>query len=206
MNKNTSLQTGSAHVAIIAILIVALIGTLGFIFWQNFTAKNTQTAAEASASAHDQRSKSTSDATTPSERYVTLSDWGVKFKIDSSLASTTITQAKKREQGADGRDYYVINTERSVQAAQKSCPSQFEQTSPALYRLSDKPAVDANDRTSDMMGILVNSIPVNGYYYVLVQFGSYCPEGNAQASDSGIDMAAEHESILASLRTLQQVK
>ncbi len=37
MNKN---QSGSAHVIIIAILAVALIGALGFLFWQNFINKS----------------------------------------------------------------------------------------------------------------------------------------------------------------------
>ena len=39
MNKNVSSQIGSAHVAIIVLLVVALIGSLGFIFWQNFVNK-----------------------------------------------------------------------------------------------------------------------------------------------------------------------
>jgi len=34
--KNFQKQSGSAHVIVIVILILALLGTLGFIFWQNF--------------------------------------------------------------------------------------------------------------------------------------------------------------------------
>jgi len=37
MIKNSLRQRGSAHVAIIVILVVAVIGLLGFVFWQNFT-------------------------------------------------------------------------------------------------------------------------------------------------------------------------
>jgi hypothetical protein len=40
MIKTSSKQTGSAHVVIIVILIIALISTLGFVFWQNFIAKD----------------------------------------------------------------------------------------------------------------------------------------------------------------------
>ena len=36
-------QTGSAHIGIVIILVVALIGALGVIFWQNFTQKDTTT-------------------------------------------------------------------------------------------------------------------------------------------------------------------
>lgn len=50
MNKTLS-QKGSAHIVIIIILVVALLGTLGFIFWQNFinkepTPKQTETTQD----------------------------------------------------------------------------------------------------------------------------------------------------------------
>jgi hypothetical protein len=37
-------ETGSAHIVIIIILVVALLGTLGFVFWQNFLKPKTDTA------------------------------------------------------------------------------------------------------------------------------------------------------------------
>jgi|GEM_PF-4700588 len=39
MIGNLKKQSGSAHVVIVIILVVALIGALGFMFWQNFTQK-----------------------------------------------------------------------------------------------------------------------------------------------------------------------
>lgn len=39
MRKNIS-QTGSAHVVIAVVIVIALIGALGFIFWNNFINKN----------------------------------------------------------------------------------------------------------------------------------------------------------------------
>ncbi len=41
MIKNSLRQSGSAHIAIVIILVVAVIGLLGFVFWQNFV-KNKQ--------------------------------------------------------------------------------------------------------------------------------------------------------------------
>src|SRR5687768_12703428 len=38
VNKTLS-QKGSAHIGIIIILVIALLGTLGFVFWQNFIHK-----------------------------------------------------------------------------------------------------------------------------------------------------------------------
>jgi archaellum component FlaF (FlaF/FlaG flagellin family) len=50
MIKNSHSQTGSTHAVIIIILVLALLGTLGFVFWQNFTsndeANNTSTTIE----------------------------------------------------------------------------------------------------------------------------------------------------------------
>lgn len=39
-------QTGSAHIIIVIVLVVALIGTLGFIFWQNVINKSAQIAKD----------------------------------------------------------------------------------------------------------------------------------------------------------------
>lgn len=50
MIKTSLRQNGSAHVAIIIILIAALLGTLGFIFWQNFVKKSDTTNIETSKS------------------------------------------------------------------------------------------------------------------------------------------------------------
>ncbi len=49
MVKSSQKQNGSAHVLIVIILVVALIGTLGFVFWQNLTrneAAETKTETE----------------------------------------------------------------------------------------------------------------------------------------------------------------
>ena len=39
MIKNSQRQTGSAHVVIIIILVITVLGLLGFVFWQNFLNK-----------------------------------------------------------------------------------------------------------------------------------------------------------------------
>jgi len=46
MIKNSLRQTGSAHVVIIIILVVAVLGLLGFVFWQNFIMKTPAEKAE----------------------------------------------------------------------------------------------------------------------------------------------------------------
>jgi len=41
--KNKNNQTGSAHLIIIITLVIALLGSLGFVFWQNFVQDKTDT-------------------------------------------------------------------------------------------------------------------------------------------------------------------
>lgn len=47
MNKHKS-QSGSSHLIIIIILVVALLGTLGFVFWQNYYQTKTTTQTKIS--------------------------------------------------------------------------------------------------------------------------------------------------------------
>jgi len=56
INKALS-QKGSAHVVIIVILVVALLGTLGFVFWQNFIDKKPVAKNNESSKTEDTKSK-----------------------------------------------------------------------------------------------------------------------------------------------------
>lgn len=50
MVKKSSKQTGSAHVVIIVILVITLVGVLSFVFWQNSVDKKTVSTATSSPS------------------------------------------------------------------------------------------------------------------------------------------------------------
>jgi cytoskeletal protein RodZ len=57
INNQMNKQKGSAHVVIVTILGVALVGALGFIFWQNFIARNTETNTDNSVKAEKNEKK-----------------------------------------------------------------------------------------------------------------------------------------------------
>lgn len=59
MIKNSQRQIGSAHIVIVTILVVALIGVLGFIAWQNFTKANTDTTSPVSNTKEDTKASET---------------------------------------------------------------------------------------------------------------------------------------------------
>lgn len=63
-------QTGSAHIVIIIILVVALVGALGFVFWQNFMNKS---AIVGNTNTSTSKAGDVSEAKT-----LTISEWGIK--------------------------------------------------------------------------------------------------------------------------------
>jgi hypothetical protein len=202
MIKNSHKEIGSAHVAIVVILVILLIGALGFIFWQNYTAKNAQQPSTAQTVTDNE------DTSSQSERYAVLEDWDVKFKLDDHLKGAAIVQYKQKEQGQDGREYYLLNTDRGEKAAQKACPSLSDPTGLGLYRSIDKPSANAEGQLLEANGKLLNNTAINGHYYVLVSLGWMCPsvDGASQSANEHVDTQSDNEALLASLLTLQPAR
>lgn len=188
---NSHKQTGSAHVAIVAILVILLIGALGFIFWQNYITKNEQQPSTVQVATGN--SKKDEGVLVQDERYSVLEDWGVRFKLDKRLEATEVVQYKQNEQVEDGKAYYLLNTERGKVAAQKACPSSSSPTGLGLYRFTDKSSINSE-------GELLNDTAVNGYYYVLVTFGWTCQSGDRS---NQVDVQSDNEALRASLQTVE---
>lgn len=203
MIKNSHKQIGSAHIVIVVVLVILLVGALGFIFWQNYMVKNTQQSPVVQSVSDD--SQKNDAASSADERYVALEDWGVKFKIDNHLNETTIGKVK-----SESADSYLFFSERVEQAFKKACPGNTNPNSGAgwnIIRTTDKPAVGSDGRLLDMNGELINDTAINGYFYSAGVTGAYCPpEHTDQASDDSIDYSGDTDAVLASLRTLQPIK
>jgi len=78
--KTRTSEQGSAHLIIIIVLIVALVGTLGFVFWQNFVNK----PAEKSTTSTSQQTEINSDLPSGSKA-LTVSEWAVKSSYGGEL-------------------------------------------------------------------------------------------------------------------------
>ncbi len=85
INKNLS-QKGSAHVVIVVILVVALLGVLGFVFWQNFINKSSSTDID---STQNQPKTSNTNNKPETPKPFSLLDGEVKFKNDETWKTTT---------------------------------------------------------------------------------------------------------------------
>jgi len=90
MIKNPQTQQGSAHVVIIVILVVALIGALGFVFWQNFIKKDEVTQSTQSQTSTQQDVSPATKEFKSQEHNITFSypgDWSVVESVDSGNTS-----------------------------------------------------------------------------------------------------------------------
>ena len=104
MNKHKQRQLGFAHLVIIIILAVALLGTLGFVFWQNFMQPKSNVS---NSKSDDSRTKTDTNSVISSEVVLTeiTSDqtnnsglsikypknWVVEHKVDSDIDTNKVS-------------------------------------------------------------------------------------------------------------------
>jgi len=111
-------QSGSAHAVIIIILIVAILGLLGFIFWQNFIQKNdtTPTKSITTTTPATTTPATTSIATKSTAISLPISTYGVEVPYDST--SDTYTLAPRTTGGFAGG--YTIFSKKVTEACGSS--------------------------------------------------------------------------------------
>lgn len=85
MIKNSHKQTGSAHVVIVTGLILVLVGTLGFIFWQNLMTQKDNTTDPIVK----QNETSESVVTTEDLKSLSISEFGVTIQYSDELPDIT---------------------------------------------------------------------------------------------------------------------
>lgn len=114
MNKQK--QDGSAHIVAIVILIIALVGTLGFVFWQNFL--NKKDSADNVAQTDNSSKESTSEVTTKtftvdSITFDTLKSWSKEgespIPSNDLIGSVKLLPGEKlRTIYGDGSEYFYV--------------------------------------------------------------------------------------------------
>lgn len=115
--KSRQSQTGSAHLAIIIVLVVALLGALGFVFWQNFINKPV---------ANQSGTAQTSTQTT-TDKTLAVSEWGVVGSY---------TQASSNVEGLNYKFEKIdSSTNKTVTASATDTGAYLAITSPALDSL-----------------------------------------------------------------------
>ena len=88
-------QAGSAHVIITVVLVVALMGALGFIFWQNFIQKKavTTTATPASSQTTATAAQPAQPAPKSTQTALVIGNYAVEVPYDGTEDAYTVTPA-----------------------------------------------------------------------------------------------------------------
>lgn len=188
-------QKGFAHAFFIIGLVVALIGALGFVFWQNFVHKEPiRNEAESIA----QNKTDQPEGVSVNEGYVVIEKWGVRFKPSENLTDTNVNSSERNDQ--TNGTYFAFSTDRIKDLGGKCTEQPFADTV-TLYRFTEKPRA-----TPD--GELVKSEPLGGYYYVLSAPSAGCTnfDSNENMKPRSEVETSDRDSLKESIKTLGLVE
>lgn len=208
--KTLQKEQGSAHVIIIVVLIVAVLGLLGFVFWQNFIAKKDTPKA-------DTASTSTASTSTPTptpdvKNYqnntagISLnypSSWTLSEDTSDPTVLATITSpstASKKGSSPDTTNYDV-----TLEVIPKS-GSTNGSTSSAILALTGNAAEYASMKYTET----INSIPVteynmnaqSPYFAAIFPVGNNYVELDFLTAPTKADLSADLTKILQSVKAL----
>jgi hypothetical protein len=159
-----SQQSGFAHAVLIIGLVVALIGALGFVFWQNFIYKEPVTANNETVIVKKQVNTNEPDANTA---FTDLAGWNAR--IPSGSQKYELTKGSN-----DESEYYIITTDE----VNKKCGMETSPYIGTIYRykpdtkLSLYEGRTAQDAFADTNAKVVTS----KYIYILAGPQSVCSE------------------------------
>lgn len=165
-------QSGSVHLIITIILVLALLGALGFIFWQNFINKKDSTSTTATASSQAATNTAPASAATPTNDNLVVSQWGVTVPVkDFVLLSSS-----------DENHIYVTTQAIIDEAKRISCT---DTSIGNLYRVTT---------TADQPSYAALSSKIGTYYYGFwtgSQAACTDSQGNAPVTINSLMMDAE---------------
>ena len=153
-------QHGSAHVFTIIALVIGLIASLGFVFWQNFIYKEPvaqQVDASKNASSDSKKQDGTAAKEADEKDYLAIGEWGIKAKVPEVFNDTKLEYSIK-----DGVLYVVTAR---VKTILEGCS--YDQTagaeidaSIAIYRSESKSLFEGIDAP-----LPLRQEPYGKYYY-----------------------------------------
>lgn len=105
-----SYHKGSAHVVVIIILVVALVGALGFVFYQNFIEKKPAEQKTADT-AKDTPAKTDTTPKADETNYLVIKEWGVKLPAEGVLEGAAYyTDTVQNTDGSEQLAVYLTTT------------------------------------------------------------------------------------------------
>jgi hypothetical protein len=125
MSKKSQTQNGNAHVIIIILLVIALLGLLGFVFWQNYSNKKTVSPLTTSQTIPLKTATERSFETNLNLKYP--SSWNVTHATSGDLNSSTASQSDTTNiTSPDGATVVTLIANRNTQNT-GVCTDEFTQ-------------------------------------------------------------------------------
>ena len=184
MNKRNN-QLGSAHIVIISILVVALLGLIGFVFWQNFI-QNKDTATT---------NQSTTTATPAPTTYKTFTsaNSSLTFQYPDNWATSEVTAPEGIV------EVVTVKDSRGKTVAALQTNSQLggacDYSQAPVYTTLDLSSTNIKATQPVFFGLTALTSTDGGYdvhygltdYYTKIETGTECPNVFFYSFDSGND-------------------
>lgn len=91
--KSTHQDRGSTHIVLIIILVVAVLGLLGVVFWQNFVNQPAEQTGTSQSVTDESTDSSTPDPTDSFDTPLTVEEWGVVGDLGDISALGSVSYA-----------------------------------------------------------------------------------------------------------------
>jgi len=149
MIRNSLRQKGSAHLAVIALLALVLLGALGFIFWQNFINKESESKNEIVDVKKNEGQVTTSK---PADT-VLVEEYAIEFTKAEGLKNTTVIHEKRQI----GEASFIAFTTQRVVDIGGDCSKG--------YPFGDLVTLSRSDKSNSDEYTIFTTKNINGYYY-----------------------------------------
>jgi hypothetical protein len=187
--NNTPSQKGSAPVAIVLALAIAIIGTLGFVAWSKFFNQKDANFVQTTDSVKDEAEKPDSNKTQPdpNEGYLVLEGWGIKYKIPEN--SGEIRYYKSDFSTQEGiTEGYSFSTKRVEELGGYCAPdSNVNQ----IYLKSTSRTQTKQEGPFASAEAANNNEPINGYYYYISGGQQPCSNDHSEWQEADLRMISD---------------
>jgi flagellar basal body-associated protein FliL len=170
-------QKGSAHVVIVIILVLTLLGTLGFIFWQNFSAGNSKTG-----NTENTQDKTKTDSTEKkgNQLFLTIKEWGAKIPLSRMSEGSYYSAESETNQNSSSPTNLVIYSttiDKLAGPTGEACKGEYIANLLRLPSNDDRWESSAGGTPVDdsVSPLFVERKVIGNYRYAISTFKSYGP-------------------------------
>lgn len=199
MNKQKS-QQGSAHIIVIVILVIALLGTLGFVFWQNYV--KVDDSGKVSLVDNEKTTNEESDsgkAAVDNNEYLSISEWGIKgtytgaHALEYTIADNVFLSFKSSDLTGGCSDFMVAGISRYTGDQLMKDISPFDINT--MTTVSEFYAVDN-------IGTYSGNKHIGDYYYVYVSPQAGCYQNGTTADATALQISNDAHEYFTTIKSL----